>query len=89
MEFKFTSVVGASPGQKNPPSVEKIIKACKALQNGDLLDRMAISSASKLSPETVNNVSSYAAIKKFRHIVSKKSWYGNEATIIELKKKFP
>lgn len=88
VKFNFKSSTSFS-AEKTPKSTLAIIAACSRLKDGDLIDLLELSNVVGKSKETVSCASTHPAVNPNKHQIGSKCWYGNKATIAELKKEHP
>ena len=84
MKLNFKSE--RQPNQGAPPSVKNAIIICAALHDGDLIDTMSLSAQIKLAEGYVAGLARYADLAPYTTIYQRTRWWGNAATIAELRK---
>lgn len=70
-----------------PPLARKVVVACEAMPDGEVLDSSGICALLSVPLHVTTHLCPY--FSAVRYVVKQRAWYGNPKTIAELKKQFP
>jgi len=89
MVLKFVASTGANfNGVENqiPSGVRKIRDYCQTMPAGELADALEVSSRIGMASSTLVRHATHPFLSDCRQIFRRKMWFGNQQTILELKK---